>query len=105
MATMSDENTVDPVTAIEQAAKLDTVPPQPPMARVSVLLGPDEGRTFGFGERCLIGRAMDSDVRLIDRGVSRHHARLSRVAGGGFVIEDLASRNGTLVNGEPITRA
>jgi signal transduction histidine kinase/CheY-like chemotaxis protein len=40
---------------------------------------------------------------MIDRGVSRHHARLSRGAGGGFVIEDLSSRNGTLVNGQPIT--
>jgi transcriptional regulator with GAF, ATPase, and Fis domain len=50
-----------------------------------------------------IGRAVDNDVRLTSALVSRHHCRI-QTDDEGVWIEDLASANGTFVNGERITR-
>ena len=46
----------------------------------------------------LIGRGEDCDIVLLDRQVSRHHARIKRTADG-YVIEDLCSKNHTHLNG------
>ncbi|MGH3320260.1 MAG: FhaA domain-containing protein [Streptosporangiaceae bacterium] len=51
----------------------------------------------------VLGRGTDCDLRLVDPGVSRHHAEL-RVEGGQVVLTDLGSTNGSLVNGQPIRR-
>ena len=44
------------------------------------------------------------DVQFDDPEISRRHSRISRGAGGGFVVEDLGSRNGTWVNGLRVER-
>ena len=49
-----------------------------------------------------IGRAPDCDVRYESRAVSRHHARIQHL-GRGYLITDLGSHNGTIVDGERIT--
>ncbi len=51
----------------------------------------------------LIGRDRDCAVRIDSTTVSRHHARIV-VTGGEATIEDLASKNGTYVNGERVSR-
>ena len=51
----------------------------------------------------LLGRGTDCDLRLVDPGVSRHHAEL-RVETGQVVLVDLSSTNGTFVNGQPVRR-
>jgi two-component system, cell cycle response regulator len=55
----------------------------------------------------IIGRGQRAEVRLIDDGVSRAHARL-RVDRDGdgdkLVLEDLSSRNGTYLNGKRLER-
>jgi hypothetical protein len=51
----------------------------------------------------LLGRGTDCDLRLVDPGVSRHHAEL-RVEGDQVVLVDLGSTNGTFVNGQPVRR-
>ena len=48
-----------------------------------------------------LGRADENDIVLSGDLVSRRHARL-RVAGDELVFEDLGSRNGTRVNGQPL---
>ncbi len=50
---------------------------------------------------CRIGRGQGSDVFVPDVDVSRCHADI-RWERGGFIISDLGSANGTLVNGERI---
>ena len=57
-----------------------------------------------------LGRALEADVRINDSRASRLHARIivERNAGHGSVrciIRDLASTNGTLLNGQPLTEA
>ena len=51
----------------------------------------------------LLGRGTDCDLRLVDPGVSRHHAEL-RVEDDQVVLVDLGSTNGTYVNGQPVRR-
>ena len=50
-----------------------------------------------------IGRSQECDIVVSDPNVSRQHARLSR-SDNGFVVEDLGSTNGTLLDGAPIDR-
>lgn len=51
-----------------------------------------------------IGRSTDCDVPIDDPTVSSHHARLSW-SGGVLVVEDLASANGTYVDGQRVKTA
>lgn len=55
----------------------------------------------GSSEVC-IGRAADNDLVLPDQAVSRHHALVLR-RGDTFVVVDLASTNGTHVNGRGVS--
>lgn len=50
-----------------------------------------------------LGRAPDNNFVLDAPGVSRYHAILSYENGAQPVINDLASTNGTFMNGEPLT--
>ncbi len=50
-----------------------------------------------------IGSLPDSDLCLAIDGVSRSHARITSV-GNDDILEDLGSTNGTVVNGQPVTR-
>ena len=51
----------------------------------------------------LIGRGEHCDISLDDQAISLDHVEISR-RGPSLMAEDLDSRNGTLVNGEPLTR-
>jgi hypothetical protein len=50
-----------------------------------------------------IGRSEENDIVIANPNVSRRHARLSRLENG-FVVEDLGSTNGTLLDDAPIER-
>ena len=52
------------------------------------------------GRRVSVGREDDNMIQLPHEKVSKHHAVLVAEAGD-WVIEDLQSTNGTLVNGKP----
>ena len=62
----------------------------------------DEGLAFEIHGVTTLGRAESSRVLLNDNSVSVHHALL-RPVDGAWVIEDLGSRNGTLVNGRAVS--
>jgi len=83
----------------------------PRTARIAAVLRlhvvPPQGQPFDHlvhTDSVVIGRSSTSDLPLPDRFLSRHHARLFR-DGGRYLIEDLGSRNGTLLNGEPVLLA
>jgi serine phosphatase RsbU (regulator of sigma subunit) len=56
------------------------------------------------GPEIVIGRATSAAVVIPDTRVSRQHARIVR-RNGGWWVEDLGTRNGTLLNGEPMAGA
>jgi predicted component of type VI protein secretion system len=61
--------------------------------------GPQSGLTYVLGPgNTVVGRSGDCDIFLADVTVSREHARFS-VDAGGLSMTDLASTNGTYVNG------
>jgi Protein of unknown function (DUF3662)/FHA domain len=66
--------------------------------------GSDSQRTYDLTVPVtILGRGTDCDLRLVDPGVSRHHAEL-RMEDGEVVLVDLGSTNGTFVNGQPVRR-
>ena len=46
----------------------------------------------------VVGRSADAQIRVLDTGASRRHARIVSM-GGVVAVEDLGSRSGTFVNG------
>ncbi|MCA9668762.1 MAG: sigma 54-interacting transcriptional regulator [Myxococcales bacterium] len=53
------------------------------------------------GARLTIGRVPEADITVPETTLSRQHARIELV-GADVWIEDLGSRNGVLINGEPM---
>lgn len=51
--------------------------------------------------RVTVGRSRESDIFLPDQWLSRHHAAIED-RGDGYWVADLNSKNGTLLNGEPV---
>src|SRR5262245_42900290 len=73
--------------------------------RLSCLAGREVGRDYPLDRTPVaIGREHDAAVQVVGDDVSRKHARIVSADDGGLVLEDLGSTNGTLVNGERITR-
>jgi hypothetical protein len=64
--------------------------------------GPLNGQRWAIGDALLIGRDPGCQVVIPDRQVSRFHARLT-VTEKGIMIEDLGSKNGTMVNGKAVS--
>src|SRR3989304_3115187 len=65
-----------------------------PSASLIVLEGASIGRVYPLREVNLVGRAADSTLRIKDKTISAHHARLSFHAGQWW-LEDLGSRQGS----------
>ncbi|MEK7833149.1 MAG: FHA domain-containing protein, partial [Acidobacteriota bacterium] len=70
--------------------------------RLIVLAGPLKGSIFGLTEEEVVfGRESSSRISLADLSTSRRHCRIRREADA-FVLTDLESFNGTVVNGLPV---
>lgn len=65
-----------------------------------------DGTVVGWltGPVNVVGRGSESDVKITDPGISRRHAEI-RLEGNEYVVTDLGSTNGTIVDGRPIRRA
>jgi signal transduction histidine kinase/CheY-like chemotaxis protein len=72
-------------------------------ARLVVLAGAEVGRKFTIDRSAVLGRSIDCTITLDDPEVSRKHAEVRRGAGSSFVLEDYRSRNGTWLNGVPVS--
>ena len=57
---------------------------------------------FGDNDSMTIGRSPDNDIVIPNLGVSGFHARIDKQADG-YLLTDLDSSNGTLVNNRRIT--
>ena len=57
----------------------------------------------GRGEVMSVGRSAESDLQLLDLGISRFHCVLEDQTDG-LVVSDLSSSNGTFVNGQRVKR-
>lgn len=79
------------------------------MTRESAMLilqrGGESGLAWPLGHKTVtIGRSPDCDIVLDDRQISRLHARVTW-RGDHYEIEDLASKNGTHLNGRDVVGA
>jgi len=93
-----------PVQARERATTEDRLLPQE-KAYLVVVAGPGVGRKYQVKDRLVVGRSPEADIQLAFGDVSRSHCRVAQgERQGELVIEDLGSRNGTLVNGLPVRR-
>jgi hypothetical protein len=73
--------------------------------RLTVVEGATVGQEFKCDGTATIGRSPEASVLVDDPGVSRFHARITRIEGGGFEVVDLGSKNGTFVNGVRVDRS
>jgi hypothetical protein len=90
-----------PAPVVAEAAPLE--PPsrakRPPRAQLTHI-DPDGGEhVLLLGKLCTVGRAPGNDIQVNDQRASKRHAEL-RWDNGRFMLVDLGSANGTLLNGE-----
>jgi hypothetical protein len=75
----------------------------PEQAGAALELVDQAGQQVPLSDQTVIGRMPGCDVQLDDPSVSRRHARISR-GDQGWLIEDLGSTNGIMVNGATVDR-
>jgi len=97
---ISDDQTM--ISPIESLDPLD-VKQTPSLLMIS---GSQIGRSFPIGNRTefMIGRASHCDLPIEDDLVSRHHCKILLGPKGAEIV-DLASTNGTLINGIKVERS
>ena len=79
--------------------------PPPPAAWLVIRSGKQMGRDCRLGGQTTIGRdGLACDFVLDDDSISAQHARIKEERGQ-FILYDLASTNGTLLNGRRIERS
>ena len=85
------------------AAAAPVVASSPDRPLLTVLVGLNEGQIFALDRaETSIGRGRDAYVDIDDAGISRRHARIVRLAGPRYILEDLGSANGVFVNGRKV---
>jgi diguanylate cyclase (GGDEF)-like protein len=72
-------------------------------ATLTMLTGVNAGEVISLqGDAFVLGRGPQADVSADDAGVSRAHAKLTRLGDGRFALEDLGSTNGTFVGARQV---
>ena len=100
----------DRVTSVlpEEPPRLDTgeatsSDPLGRKVRLIILAGAQISRKYTLSDQSTIGRASTCTVPIDDSLASRVHASITRDHDGTYVLRDLSSRNGTLLNGRRAT--
>jgi diguanylate cyclase (GGDEF)-like protein len=96
-----DETTQSPTVAPTSATPRHGAVRNRP--RLIVVAGPNVGAMHRVTDGTVVGREGAAAVQIDSPEVSRRHARIY-VAEAGFFVEDLGSRNGTFLNGQPVER-
>ncbi|HLK88895.1 MAG TPA: GGDEF domain-containing protein [Polyangia bacterium] len=97
-------NPLDDTTRMAPAQPAAGAETQPAAAYLVVLSGSNVGEMYRIEkDQVVVGRGDKVDLRLVDDGISREHARLTK-DGGRMVLEDLGSTNGTFCNGVRVQR-
>lgn len=83
-------------TLKKELLRSDSAPPM-----LVVLMGPPgyQGKQWALTDAFVIGRAIESNVFIDDKSLSRSHARLD-IKGDKVYVVDLGSTNKTIVNGQ-----
>jgi phosphoserine phosphatase RsbU/P len=75
------------------------------MSRLIVASGHEEGMVFPLQAAIVsIGRSATNAIQIVDKRISRHHAEVI-FSEGHYIYRDLNSKNGSLVNNQPIKKA
>jgi hypothetical protein len=108
---VASESTPEPMPALAAdhtmvLARAGHEPAPPDSASRAFLLVRTDGAPrvrFDLGGAVIgIGRASDNDVIVDDPEVSRHHCQL-KLQHGAYSLADLGSRNGSWINGQPVS--
>jgi hypothetical protein len=89
---------------LKDASEDAPVAPNEAAGFATVTVGEDDHDVALHGDRMVIGRLTGCDICLDDANVSRRHAELLRI-GEDWFVADLESTNGTMVNGDTVSKA
>lgn len=99
VARMTDDSDSNPTTTLD-----GTPTSGPPGFVVSVIEGPDAGRSVTVADGLFVGKSEVCELVLVDKKVSRRHAYFA-FDPLGLRIRDEGSTNGTYLNGNRIVEA
>jgi pSer/pThr/pTyr-binding forkhead associated (FHA) protein len=92
-----------PIDSPEEEVQVDLDELPPGVGMLVVTRGHNSGSRFALDEAVVTaGRHPDSTIFLDDITVSRRHAEIRQVQGGGYVVVDAGSLNGTYLNRERV---
>ncbi|MDM8527598.1 FHA domain-containing protein [Anaerolineales bacterium HSG24] len=85
---------------------IESTPEKPSLhlAWLVIINGPDEGKIYNINQETIeIGRSVECDLVIKDKSVSRRHIQIRRQTQA-YMLIDLGSGNGTVVNGQKVTQ-
>ena len=100
------EDSVEDTQQMEVPIEFNIDLPLPSRTKLSVEIidGPDRGKVIWMSSsRLIIGRS-DADLVIEDQKVSKKHATIEVYSRTNIFIRDLASTNGTSVNGNQVIK-
>lgn len=101
LAQRDDEDSVLDLTKVDDASKEpDLALPIRRKLILEYMAGPKKAKSIILEKgRVILGRSDDADIEIDDRDVSRKHTMIEAYSRDQIYINDLASRNGTWLNG------
>jgi diguanylate cyclase (GGDEF)-like protein len=103
-AFVDDSRTVDVSLHLGDKDNLAVLSMRPARAILLRMDGVQAGSVFAVEQLpCTIGRHATNTLRIDEDNISRFHARISH-DDGGFLLQDLESRNGTFVGGQRVNQ-
>ncbi len=100
---LKDEVSTEGTTRIQRPDDVEFKLPYKQRIYLDIIEGVKKGVTYEFvGGRVVIGRT-DGDLIIDDQNISKKHAVIETWSRDTYFIRDLASTNGTYINGQRIT--